>query len=435
MQKQNNKLYNAKAPFYKKWSYVWVEAFKGFIQDECYLKASALTFYSLLSIVPILAIIFGIAKGFGFEKLMEQDLTDKFIEQQEIVDKIIQFTYSLLESVQGGVIAGVGVLILLWTAFGLLNNIESALNTIWKTKQGRTYTRKISDFLSFLLICPLFFVVVSSLNVFISTQITLNPYNYAIIKATSPILIYLLKLFPYFLSWILFSFVYLVMPHASVTFRAGIIAGVLAGTAFQVWQWIYIKFQIGVAGYGAIYGSFAALPLFLIWLQASWLIVFAGAEIAAALDRDPLMRRIGRTASPLKAVALLITYRCIEAYEKMTSPPTDRKMSEEMGVELNDIYKICESLQNHRILIATLTGNKITGYVPARDVRTISMKNVCDAIDEESQIQANLGPSTELENILNYLKLINKEIDKPELNKLIIDINVISEEKQLKLDN
>lgn len=426
MQKQNSRLLTL-----KRWSYVWVEAGKNFIADECYLRASALTFYSLLSIVPVLAVIFGIAKGFGFEKIIQEDLAQKFVDQKEVFDKFIEFSQTLLESVQGGVIAGVGVLVLLWTAFGLLNNIESALNVIWKIKKGRSYSRKISDFLAFILICPIFFIAVSSLNVFISTQITLNPHNYTIIKAASPFLIQILKLFPYFLSWILFTFIYLVMPHASVSIKAGSIAGIIAGTAFQLWQWIYIKFQIGASSYGAIYGSFAALPLFLIWLQISWLIVFAGAEIAASLDRDPLNRLVERSLFPVKALAVLIAYRCIDAFEKVLTPPTDRALAQTMGLELEDVYKICEALENHHILVATASGTKIRGYVPARDVRTIYIKDVLDAVEKSEQILANINQSTELDNVLEYLQLVDRTLNEPNLHRLMVDLN----KKTIKLDS
>lgn len=412
-----------KVPFYKRWFYLGVEVFKGFIDDDCYLKASALTFYSLLSIVPILAVLFGIAKGFGFEELLQQNLEDKFSGQKEVVNLAIDFSHKLLQSVQGGIIAGIGVVLLLWTAFGLLNNIESALNTIWKIKKGRSYGRKINDFLAFLIICPIIFIIVSSLNVYISAQITLNPHNYAIIKATSPILVYIIKLFPYFLSWILFSFVYLILPHAPVSFRSGAIAGIVAGTVFQIWQWAYIKFQIGASSYSPVYGSFAALPLFLIWLQSSWLIVLAGAEIAAALDRDPFMRRINRIPYPVKVLAILVVYRCIDAFEKGLFPPTDRKMAEEMGVELENMYKICDSLQSQRILIATTAnGDKISGYVPAKEVRLISIKDVCDAVDESDRIPANLMQTEELDSIIAHFKQVDNTLSDTKLNKLVIDI-------------
>ena len=125
--------------WYQRLLRVLSDTFRGFIEDECYLKASALTFYSLLSIVPVLAVLFGIAKGFGFEKNLEFEINQHFIEQKELIEKLIQFAYSWLDTVRGGLIAGVGAVTLLWSVFGLLNNIETALNSIWKTRKERSY--------------------------------------------------------------------------------------------------------------------------------------------------------------------------------------------------------------------------------------------------------------------------------------------------------
>ncbi|MCE2982970.1 MAG: YihY/virulence factor BrkB family protein, partial [Parachlamydia sp.] len=374
--------------FFKRFLRVLYDSARGFIEDDCYSKASALTFYTLLSIVPVLAVLFGIAKGFGVEKALEFELNQQFYEHKELVDKLIHFSYSWLQTVQGGVIAGVGILTLLWTVFGLLSNIETALNSIWKTILSRSYGRKMSDYLAAMLVAPLFLVTVSSLNLFISTQITAKAQDYYLVEAISPLLLFLLKLFPFFLSWILFTFVYLFMPNTKVYLRSALIAGIIAGTAFQLWQWIYIKFQIGVASYGAIYGSFAAVPLFLIWLQFSWMILLAGAEMAFEIENDLFIPY--RKLIPLssKAIALLITYRCVEAFAKGDPPLTDRSLSHELGMSLNHLQVILEALQTDRILSAILFHDKTIGYQPARAIATITMKNVCDAIDKSHDLLA-----------------------------------------------
>lgn len=132
------------------------DSIRGFIADDCYSKASALTYYSLLSIVPILAVLFGIAKGFGFEQSLENEITVRFSEQREIMNKLIEFAYSWLHNAKGGVIAGIGTVVLFWSVMGLLSNVENALNAIWKIPTSRPYSRKISDYLATMLICPLF---------------------------------------------------------------------------------------------------------------------------------------------------------------------------------------------------------------------------------------------------------------------------------------
>ncbi|MBA2367748.1 MAG: YihY/virulence factor BrkB family protein [Candidatus Protochlamydia sp.] len=403
--------------FYKRCFRVLLDTARGFIDDDCYAKASALTFYSLLSIVPVLAVLFGIAKGFGFEKALEFELNQQFAEHGEFVERLIEYAYAWLQTVKGGLIAGVGTITLLWTVFGLLNSIETVLNAIWKTRNARSYGRKISDYLAAMLIAPLFLVTSSSINVFISTQITQTAQNYVLVEAVSPVLLFLLKLFPFFLSWVLFTFIYLFMPNTKVYLRSALIAGVTAGTAFQLWQWLYIKFQIGVASYGAIYGSFAALPLFLIWLQVSWMILLTGAEMAFEIENDLFIP--ARKLSPLssKAIALMITYRCVEAFVKGEAPLTDRALSHELGMSLNHLQLILEALQSERILSAILFHDKSIGYQPARAVDTITISRVCDAIDKSHELMASVKESPEIEKIKNYLIEMDEILVKTKGNK------------------
>lgn len=389
----------------------------GFIEDDCYTKASALTYYSLLSIVPVLAVLFGIAKGFGFDQALEREINERFSEQREIVDKLIEFAYSWLKSAQGGVIAGIGTIVLLWSVFGLLCSIENALNSIWKTRFSRPYARKISDYLATMIICPIFLVTLSSLNVFIHTHFTktANASN-VFIDAVSPFVVILLKLFPLFLSWGLFTFMYMFMPYTKVYARSAVIAGILSGTAFQLWQWVYIKFQIGVSSYGAIYGSFAALPLFLVWVQISWMILLAGAELAFESENDIFVPARDVVSLSSKAAALLITYRCIDAFVKGEPPVTDRILAHELGMSLNHVHMLVEVLQNERILSATSYQNKTTGYQPARAVHVITMQLVCQAIENGRSMLAAVKDSAHLDKINDYLKEAEKMLDASENN-------------------
>lgn len=404
-------------PFWRRVAKVLMDAARGFIEDDCYSKASALTFYTLLSIVPVLAVIFGIAKGFGFENALEVEISHRFYEQRELTDKLIEFAYSWLQSVKGGVIAGFGIFVLLWSVFGLLNNIESNLNSIWKIRIGRPYSRKISDYLATMIICPIFLVTSSSLTVFLSTHLTHTAQHYGVAEVVSPVLVFLLKLFPFFLSWMLFTFIYLFMPNTKVYLRSGIIAGVLAGTAFQLWQWIYIRFQIGVASYGAIYGSFAALPLFLIWLQISWLILLAGAEVAFEIENDLFVpsRRLALLSS--KAAALLITYRCVEAFVKGDQPQTDRSLAHELGMSLYHLQTLLEALQNERILAAVTNKGKTIGYQPARAVETINFMTVCDAIDKSNELLASVQETPQIKKIQEYLNQADDSLKESAANQ------------------
>jgi len=259
-----------------------VLAVRGFIEDKCKFRASALTLFSLLSIVPIIAVMFAISKGFGLEKRIESVLLQRMQAQEQVAQKIIEFANSLLENTSGGLIAGIGVAFLFWAVIKVLSNIEHAFNDIWGVKNPRTLARKFSDYLSMILLCPFLLIIASSVTVAINTRTQAILQQFPAFSYVGPLVLLLLKLLPFLTIWALFAFIFIFIPNTKVKFTSAFLAGIVAGTIFQIAQWLYISFQIGAAKYSAIYGSFAALPLFVIWVQISWLIVLFGAELAFA---------------------------------------------------------------------------------------------------------------------------------------------------------
>jgi len=222
-------------------------AIRGFAEDKCKLQASALTFYSLMSVVPVVAMAFGIAKGFGFEDRLETQILTSMQGQEEVAQRIIGFTQSLLENTQGGWIAGIGIAVLFWSVIGVLGNIENSFNGIWGIKKSRTLGRKFSDYLSIMMICPVLFIMSSSVTVLITSQVTLLIEKLAFLGPIGTIIIISLKILPYAVIWIMFTFTYMFMPNTKVNFKSGFIAGIIAGTIYQIIQWAYIAFQIGVS--------------------------------------------------------------------------------------------------------------------------------------------------------------------------------------------
>ena len=257
---------------------------RSFKDDQILLRASALTYYTMLSIVPVAALAFGIAKGFGFQKMLEAQLYENFPGQQAVVERVMGFALTLLDSTRGGVIASIGLALLFWAVIKVMNHIEASFNHIWQVHRSRSLIRKFTDYIAIMLLSPLLVLMQSSATVFITTQLTDIASRIRLIGYFSPLIFFSLKLIPYFLVWILFTLIYMVMPNTRVRLGAGLLAGVVAGTGYQLLQWVYITFQVGAARYNAIYGSFAALPLFLVWLQVSWIIVLFGAEIAFAVQ-------------------------------------------------------------------------------------------------------------------------------------------------------
>lgn len=284
--KKRNIIYNlnfmkALKKFFRNLKTAFRGAYKAYFDDECYLKASALSFYTLLAIVPVLAVAFGIAKGFGFEKILENQIQENFYQQPQFAQKMIDFANSALSQAKGGVIAGMGLIFLLWSAFGLLGNFEAIMNTIWNAPEIRRYTRKISDYLTILILTPLFIASTGTLTVLITktlVNLTEGKGIYDIVRPFIYVNYYFLLLG---ISWIFFALLYSFIPNKVIPWSACMLGGFLAAVLFQIVQWSYIHFQVYLTSYNAIYGSFAAIPLFLIWLQISWLIILIGGEVGS----------------------------------------------------------------------------------------------------------------------------------------------------------
>lgn len=359
---------------------------KGFKEDDCSSKASALTFYTLLSIVPVLAVAFGIAKGFGFEKHLEIELADKFMEQREIADKLIDFSYKTLQNTQSGLIAGIGLVVLFWTVLKLFGNIESSFNAIWKVRRSRTFARSFSDYLAMMLFCPIFFAASSSLSVFVTTQIVTYSQATGYWDTISPFFYIAFHIFPLVLAWLLFTALYAIMPNTKVPLKYAFLGGVAAGTAYQVVQAIYIQFQIGLSSYGAIYGSFAALPLFFIWINTSWLIALAGAEIAYHAENDHLLHTFSKTANhrvvDSRVLGLLITQSCIKAFSSGSPPLSAYSIAQQTGAPVIIVRDLIHQLVEDQLLVeVSWQGSSGEYYFPGRDVSKITLQSVAKALD------------------------------------------------------
>ena len=263
---------------------ILILAARGFASDACSLRASALTFYTIMSIVPVVAMGFGIAKGFGMEKVMKEQITKGFEGHEEIATNLIKFADDLLKNTQGGLVAGVGIAVLLWTVIKVLGNIEKSFNHIWGVERSRSLIRKFTDYLSMMLICPILLIMSNSITVVLQTHVNtiVGKLDGAGLGIITPVIFVLMNLVPLLLVASVFGLVYIFMPNTKVNVKSGIFAGIVAGALFQIMLMILVGFQVGVTNYSKVYGSFAALPLFLVTLQLSWLVVLFGAELSFA---------------------------------------------------------------------------------------------------------------------------------------------------------
>jgi membrane protein len=399
-------------------------AVRGFNENKCKFRASALTFYTLLSIVPVIALMFGIAKGFGLQKQVEEQLLAKMEGQKEVVTKIIDFSNSLLANTSGGVIAGIGVAFLFWTIISVLSNIENSFNDIWGVVKPRTFGRKFGDYLSIILVCPILLVISGSATIFVSSQVKLITEKIPLLQNLGPAFWILLKVLPYLSIWVAFTFIFAFMPNTKVRLKSALIGGIVAGTIFEVAQWVYIDFQIGVAKYGAIYGSFAALPLFLIWLQTSWFIVLFGAEVSFAhqnvetYEFEPDCLSVSHTFKTL--LSLLVAHRLIHRFCDGEKPCDDSQLSHELEIPVRLVRQILFELSESGVLSEVRKGeDRELAYQPAIDVDKITVKFVIDRLQQRGTSSIPVICSRELDKLSDCLRQFGENLEKSPANLLL----------------
>lgn len=403
-------------------------AARGFVKDKCSLRASALTFYSMLSIVPVLAMAFGIAQGFGFRKSWSQWLRQNFSGQEDVLDEIIAFVDNLLANVNGGVVAGAGLIFLFWTVLQLMNNIEESLNTVWETDRPRTWERKFTDYLTVVLIAPVLVFISSGITVFVTGQIESALSLLSIDRYVQPAVEFIGQLIPYALIWLLLTLVYMIMPNVNVKFQSALAAGILAGALYQITQWGYITFQIGVSRYGAIYSTFAALPLFMIWLQLSWLIFLFGAEISFAHQNVARYKVEKETVvlslRELKLLTLLVAMRAVQKFQRGEKPPSAADLAHELNLSAHYVDYLLDYLIQAGILCraAVPEPDQEKVYLPCQNVDRLTIQYVLSKIESVNPAEKDFSGSEDSEKLKEILDDFDNTLSSSPANKKLAEI-------------
>jgi len=392
-----------------------------FTKDRLVNKASALTYSTLLAIVPILAIVFAIARGFGFDNLMESQIVQGFGGPSETTEVIFQFVNSYLSQTKNGIFIGVGLIMLLWT---VLNNMEITFNRIWQVKKARSMYRKITDYFSMLLLIPLLLVVSGGLSIFMSTMLK-NVTDFTLL---APIGKFLIRLIPFVLTWVMFTALYVFMPNTKVKLKHALISGILAGTAHQAFQFLYISSQLWVSRYNAIYGSFAALPMFLLWLQISWTICLFGAELTYAgqnirnfsFDKDA--RNISRRYRDF--ISILIMSFVAKRFEKNEPPYTAEDISEECQIPIRLTNQTLYELQEINLLHEVVTDAKSQdiAYQPSMDISKLNVALLLDKLDTHGSEDFKIDKDKEFHGQWETLMKAREEYYKSASQVLLKDL-------------
>lgn len=354
-----------------------------FLHDELQLRASALTYSTLLAIVPILALLVAIAGGFGFDKIVESQLLESFPAQKEVLTTALGFVDNYLSVSRSGIIIGIGIVFLLWSIISLLSTIERTMNRIWQAKDRSLY-HKISDYTSLFIILPILMILSSGTSVLITTFLKDAEDAWSFI---TPIIYKALEFSPYFFTIIFFTVAYMLIPNTKVKFKYALIAGILCGIIFQLFQYIYLNGQIWVSKYNAIYGSFAFLPLLLLWMQFSWLIFLFGVLLSFSMQtadygNEESLKKISRQYKDF--IILVISCVIVQRFEKGLPPLTMQAIATSYKIPIRVANNIINKLIDAGIIIETLNEDeRVPSYQPAFDISNLSVGTLLSKVDAE----------------------------------------------------
>lgn len=395
-------------------------ATRGFINERLNVKASALTYSILFAVVPMFALIIAIGRGFGVEELIKKALQDSFVAQADMLPTVMEMVSRYLETTQGGLFIGIGLAILIISVMNFFIQVEMAFNSIWQVKKPRSVINQFTMYFSAMLIIPILIVLSSGLSIYISTELS-KTFIYSLF---SPFLKFSVNLVPYFINWIIFTLLYLIIPNTRVKFGNALLAGILAGTAFQLFQMLYINGQVYLSRYNVVYGSFAAIPLLLLWLQISCLIVLLGAEISYAsqniqnFDYEIDSRNISKRYKNF--LTLFITHQIIKQFEEQKPPLSSFQIAQYYKLPIRLVNQILAELIDTKVLIEVFCDSKRSKtYQPALDINQLTVTMLFEKLESYGSEEFLTNKNSELDDFWSKTKALNLS-NRVESNSILI---------------
>ncbi|MCS5421385.1 MULTISPECIES: YihY/virulence factor BrkB family protein [Psychrilyobacter] len=386
--------------------------FENYKKSRSDLWSSALTFYSLLTIVPVIAIAFVITRGFGIEKMIKEELYKTFFIQDKILDQILVFSQKTLENTKSELIAGTGILFLIWSVVKIFSAVERSFNEIWKVEESRSFVRKLTDYMSLIFLFPLIVVLSNGLSAILKIFI-LKIY---------PGLIGVLNFIPQILVIIFFTLIYLIIPNTKVKLSTAFIAGLFSGIVFQITQSAFIHLQVSLLNYNAIYGSFSLIPIFIMWQKIVWFIILLGAHLSFIIQNSYkysyTINEINLNFSSKRDISIICIYYLIRNYEENRPPMSTNELSHKLGIAIGVTQDILNMLAKLKFIVEIVTSSDERKYKISKNIDILSIGYVISQITQ-------VGYSQEVgEESREILEKIDKAIENFQYDLLLKDIEI-----------
>lgn len=414
-------------PYWNRQKRILYLLYKGIDRDNIYIKASALTFFSILSVIPLVALAFGIAKGFGLSDELRAQIIMQFHNQEQVMNWILDFANNTLEQTSGGWLAGIGVAFLFYTVGQLLRYVESTFNSIWRVEETRVWYRQVTDYLAVIILVPALFIASSSVTVFATTKLTDILSQSDMLEVLKPVVSFLVQLIPFILLCTLSTAAFLAMPNTRVKLRSALFAGLFAGIALQVLQIVYVESQLGITRLGTLYGSFAAVPLLMVWIQMSWVVVLMGAQLSyfrQNITRYEFEFDV-QTVSPRqkKRLALLVMHTLINDFVKGVKPTAPEEISLELSLPVRTVHD-CLDMLREASMVTEVWNEETERYVyqPATDINKMTLSFVLEKIESSGSLHKVVINNADYKKIDSALTKFENLIASSEVNVLLREI-------------
>lgn len=391
---------------------------RGLVSHGTLVRSAALTYYTLMSLVPIIAVAFAIVKGFGLNERLVSSLYALFPQNPEVIDYLVSFAENALARTQGGVVAAVALVTLFWAIIQMFSSIENAFNNIWEVKSSRSIARQWSDYLAVILIVPILWVVANSVGRVTEEFLGVDSWYFALLS----------KLMSMLFIWLMFTLLYLIIPNAKVKLRSALTAGIAAGTLFLLFQWGYVYAQKAMTSYNAIYGSFAALPLFLIWMQISWEILLIGGELSftyqniARFGEEHESQRISydKRRKVMLAAMLLVVRHFRDRGGALPVEELRRELNLPTRIVNDILFQLTRAGQ--LIEVHRSEDERTASYAPAYDIAQMTVYGLLRAVEQHGETELEFAPSSDVEHVGEVLDRLTEEALHAPSNVHLIDL-------------
>ena len=382
---------------------------RGFKDKALNVRANSLSFSLLFAFVPLIAGVFAIARGFGFEELLREQLSTSFLAEANIAPVIIEWVDRYLETARDGIFLGIGLIVLIWAVYAFFNMLEHSFNNIWNVKQTRSFGRRLTNYMVVLLLVPIMIILTSGISIFLNSTQSLTP----VLQAIEPIRRVLLRIIPFIVASGVFTWIFIAIPNTKVRFLSAVIPGVIMGILFQIVQMFSVYLVILFTRMSLVYGAFSAIPLILIWLHITCWLLLVGAELGFAIQNNDMfayekdLEAMSRRYKDY--VMLYLLSEIVKRFEKGEVPQTAQEMAAHNQLPIRLVQQLLSRLEETNIVRRVYVEQaEDETFVPALDTRQITVELVIGRISAQGTEEFLQHTPHEMQEFWQrYIKLID----------------------------